>query len=249
VLPRLYVPFARPDNEVSALGADEQHYARHVLRLRAGDPVRVFDGAGHEWHAVVGDLAGKDVTIALGDPVPPAPEPPVPVTLALAVLKSDYMDDAVRNAAMLGVTRIQPLLTVRSAGGRGVPRTAAVERWRRVALASVRQCGRAVVPDVAEPKPLDAWLAEVAAGVRLLLCEPRLDAAERLDLNGLRARAQEGGVTLLVGPEGGWDEGELAAAARRDFHRWTVSRRVLRADAAAVAALAVLFYAWDAAGV
>src|SRR2546426_11773221 len=105
---RFYVPDAHAPGDLVALPDEEADHLTRVLRLKAGDAVRVFNGRGHEFDAVV-DQAGKSgVHVRVGRAAQPAPEPRVAITLAQAVLKGDKMDDVVRDATMLGVAEIQP---------------------------------------------------------------------------------------------------------------------------------------------
>lgn len=244
---RVYVP-AAAGAEVVELTDDEAHHLVHVLRLgRPGCEVRVFDGRGHEWRAAVVSAGRRNARLRLLEPVTPAAEPPVRTLLALGVLKGEAMDQAVRDAAMLGVSTIQPLVTRRTV----VPARAGAAlaaRWRRVAIASVKQCGRAVVPDIAEPTGLLDWLAQPISGVRLLLVEPAQGSGDRVALTALASRARAEGAVLAVGPEGGWTPDETARLADAGFLRWSLGPRTLRAAAAPCAALAILLYAWERAG-
>jgi 16S rRNA (uracil1498-N3)-methyltransferase len=241
---RVYAPAAAGSDLVEIEG-DEAHHLVHVLRLgRPGCEVRVFDGRGHEWRAAVVAAGRRSARLRLLEPVTPAAEPPVRMLLALGILKADGMEQAVRDAAMLGVSAIQPLVTRRTAvPARAAPALAA--RWRRVAIASVKQCGRAVVPHIAEPADLDGWLAQPLAGVRLVLVEPAHGAGDTVALAGLSARARAEGAVLAVGPEGGWSPEETSRLAGAGFLRWSLGARTLRAAAAPCAALAILLYAWE----
>lgn len=225
-----------------ALPADEAAHLTRVLRLGSGARVRVFDGRGTEFDGVVEQADRRGVAVRLGDAVAPAPEAPVAVTLVQAVLKGDKMDDVVRDAVMMGVAAIQPVTTARTevahvtraGGGRH-------ERWTRIAVASAKQCGRAVVPAVRETRALE----EVGPGLperRVMLVEP--SAAGAVTPGGL-ARVERGPVAILVGPEGGWTPAELAAAGQGSQFL-TLGGRTLRADAAATVAMAALFAVWDA---
>jgi len=178
--------------------------------------------------------------------VTPAPEPRVAITLAQAVLKGDKMDDVVRDATMLGVAAIQPVITTRTELSRAsLVRGNRRERWERIAISSVKQCGRATVPSIADP--ID--FPDVIDGLSkmrlplpgLMLVEPgaatETTPASELDLSPQR------GVTVLIGPEGGWtpEEVERGASACRLI---TVGGRTLRADAMCVVALSAFFTMW-----
>jgi 16S rRNA (uracil1498-N3)-methyltransferase len=232
---------------VLPLPEDEAAHAVRVLRVAAGDAVRVFDGDGHEFPAVVRAVAKGRVDVELGEAVPPAaPEMTLAVTLAMAVLKGDHMDAVVRDATMLGVHAIVPLVTARTETSRAtLERGGRAERWRRVAVSSAKQCGRAVVPRIHEPVYVDgllaAWAGEPTGRLRLVCVEP---GAGHADAGAAEiARPAAGGMTLVVGPEGGWEPAELARllACARGLR---LGARTLRADAAPVVALSALLAVW-----
>jgi 16S rRNA (uracil1498-N3)-methyltransferase len=228
------------------LPPDEAAHLTRVLRLKAGDPLRVFNGRGAEFDAVLeqADRSGARVRIGLAQQ--PAPEPRVAITVAQAVLKGDKMDDVVRDAVMLGAAAIQPLLAARSE----VTRASLADgrrraRWERIAIASVKQCGRATVPAILEPIEfhdlIDALARMMLPLPALMLVEPgaaiETTAASELDLSPQR------GATVLIGPEGGWaaDEIDRGSSVCRLV---TVGGRTLRADAMCVVALSALFTIW-----
>jgi 16S rRNA (uracil1498-N3)-methyltransferase len=252
---RFYAPDLVIGADAVELPADEGRHLSRVLRLHAGDEVRVFDGRGREYAARVAHIDGARVVVAIGAELPDeGTEPKVPIVLAQALLKGDGMDQVVRDAVMLGVSRVVPLETARAeVPARRVSASGRVSRWQRIAVASVKQCGRAVVPEVAEPRRLEVCLREYEAARCFLLAEPALDGG--LDMTAADGRAGDGvarrveipvpsppshGVLLIVGPEGGWTAGEVAAATRAGCRLLTLGRRTLRADAAAAVGLTAL---------
>jgi 16S rRNA (uracil1498-N3)-methyltransferase len=244
------------------LSAEESAHLTRVLRLRPGARVLVFDGRGAQYLGELETATKQAVTIALLEPSPAAPEPRIRLTLAQAVLKGDKMDAIIRDATMMGVSAIVPLVTDRTV----VPRAAAeqarvLERWHRVAVASAKQCGRAVVPTIETPRDMATLLTDSdPACLRLHLVEPSASASAQ-ETEGepaardSDARSLEPGAwslpaepperaLLLIGPEGGWSPEEVTAAAAADCRPWTLGARTLRAESAPLAALAVLTYAW-----
>ncbi len=240
--PWFFLPDLDPSRGDMSLPPDEARHLTRVLRLGVGDDIVVFDGSGHAFRARVAAASREMVRVDLLAPLAAAAEPRVPVTLAQGVLKGDRMDHVVRDATMMGARAIVPLLTSRTL----MPRRgaqASVDRWTRVAIASAKQCGRAVVPVVADPIDLDAWLAADPASIRLLLVEPSADhAGPGSDL--LRDMPGPAAASLLAGPEGGWASDELAAIRAAGCMPLTLGSRTLRADAVPVAALSVLNYLW-----
>jgi len=224
------------------LSKDEGEHLARVLRLGVGDTVSVFDGRGREWLARVESVMRRDVRLQLLSRVEPAAEPAVPITLAQTVLKGDKMDEVVRDAVMLGVAAIQPIVTSRSeATVAALTRGARVDRWQRVALASVKQSRRAVVPAIHPPVTLETFLDEPPAGLRVMMVEP---AAAAEPVSALRNQPVPSDAALLVGPEGGWTETERLAALGRGVRLITLGRRTLRADAVPIAAICVLQFLW-----
>jgi 16S rRNA (uracil1498-N3)-methyltransferase len=182
------------------------------------------------------------VSVQVGDAVVPAAEWSVRVTLALAALKGDKCDGVIRDAVMMGVAAIQPLLTARSdVPSAAFSRGRRQERWQRIAVSSVKQCGRAVVPPVLAPRTLTGCLDAADAGGRLILVEP---AALPPGSAGRPPDAAPASALVLVGPEGGWADDEVALALSAGCVPVSLGPRTLRADAAPIVALSVLQYLW-----
>jgi 16S rRNA (uracil1498-N3)-methyltransferase len=244
---RFYAPDAQAPGQLVALPDDEAQHLTRVLRLGAGDAIHVFNGRGAEFEARVERAVRAGVEVRVGDARTPAPEPRVAITLVQAVLKGDKMDDVVRDAVMIGVASIQPVITARTemaieALRRGHRRT----RWQRVAVASAKQCGRAVVPEVREPVAADD-LPQMLMDTRLpgpgfLLVEPGA-GAEAMAISELdRTPPRE--ASIVIGPEGGWAQDEVVGAAG-PCRPLTLGGRTIRADAMALVPIAALFARWE----
>jgi 16S rRNA (uracil1498-N3)-methyltransferase len=242
-LPRVLVPPPLVAGGLVMLPPDEAHHLRHVLRLGVGADVALFDGRGIEFLGRVERVGRGGVQVRLVTPREATPEPRVRLRLAQAVLKGDAMDGVIRDATMIGAAAVQPLISARTQVRPGAARHAQlVDRWRRICVASARQCRRAVVPDIEPPCTLAAFLAVETAAVRFVLVEP---AAARAGTQAdPRTMAAPPEAAVLVGPEGGWSSEELAAARAAGFQPLTLGRRTLRADAAPIAALTVLQFLW-----
>jgi 16S rRNA (uracil1498-N3)-methyltransferase len=155
------------------------------------------------------------------------------------------MDDVVRDAVMLGVSAIQPIVTRRTeATVAALMRGARLDRWRRIALASAKQSRRAVLPEIRIPLTFETYLEEPGIALRLMLVEPGASASvESAAL--LRKEQVPSDAALLVGPEGGWDQRECALGQASGARLITIGQRTLRADAVPVAAISVLQFLWD----
>jgi len=241
---RFFAPALDPGDESVALPRDEGEHLTRVLRLGVGDTVSVFDGRGREFVARVASVLRRDVRVELLSRVEPPAEPSVALTLAQAVLKADKMDDIVRDAVMLGVAAIQPIVTRRSETTIAtLVKSARVDRWRRVALASVKQSRRATLPDVRMPLTLEHYLDEPAPAQRLMLVEP----GATNDVEPMSAFQKDPippDAAVFVGPEGGWSEVERTAARSCGVRLVTLGHRTLRADAVPIAAISVLQFLW-----
>ncbi len=242
VTPRFFAPEAEATGSSVALPDDEAAHLTRVLRLGRGDSIRVFDGRGHEWHAIVSEISRQRVVVRLGDAATPAPESRVAITLASAALKSDKMDDVVRDAVMLGVIAIQPLITQRTEiAARAMRRGGRISRWQRIAVASAKQCGRAVVPPVRNVVSLAEALGGPPPGLRVMLAEPGAGVG---DARALRRLPRSQAVELFVGPEGGWTDDEVQCAIRAGSMLITLRGQTLRADAAPLVAVSALRAVW-----
>ena len=239
MLPRFFVPHLDIAAGETTVPSDEASHLTRVMRLGAGDEIAVFDGRGHEFRAKVTSAARGKVRIQLLEQIESAPEARVPITLVQSVLKGDKMDDVVRDATMMGVAAIEPVVTARTIAR--VKRTEN-DRWARVAVASAKQCRRAVVPAIAATRSFGDWLATSAHGLRLMLVEPSAADAEILSLHVLENHAA-GSLALIVGPEGGWSPEERAQADAAGCMAVTLGGLTLRADAVAVAAVAIARFA------
>jgi 16S rRNA (uracil1498-N3)-methyltransferase len=241
---RFFAPSLDPGDETVTLPRGEAEHLTHVLRLGAGDTVTVFDGRGHEFLARVTSAVRRDVRVQIVSRLEPVAESSVALTLAQAVLKGDKMDEVIRDAVMLGVSAIQPIVTRRSETTvAALMKGARVERWRRVALASVKQSRRAVLPEVRMPLTLETALGEPATALRVMLVEPAA-SADVEPMSVLQSAPAPADATLFVGPEGGWTVEEWTSAAAHGVRLVTLGPRTLRADAVPVAAISVLQFLW-----
>ena len=241
---RFFAPSLDPGDELVTLPREEGEHLTRVLRLGVGDTVAVFDGRGREFLGRVASAVRRDVSVQIVSPVPAVEEPQVALTLAQAVLKTDKMDEVVRDAVMLGASAIQPIVSKRTEiTVAALMRGARVERWRRVALASVKQSRRAVLPEVRMPLTFETYLDDPAAALRIMLVEPGAPAHVE-SLSSIQTLPTPADAALLVGPEGGWTDQECAAAAARGIRVVTLGHRTLRADAVPVAAISVLQFLW-----
>ena len=238
-LTRVHVPGPLAEaSEVSLPEAAAAHVAR-VLRLRAGARLVLFDGSGADFPAEISEIAGSRVRARIDGCVAGQPESPLAVTLVQAVSRGERMDWTLQKATELGVRRIQPVFAARSVvrldERQGERR---LRHWQAVVASACEQCGRSVLPVMEPPTELARYLAAPrGAGLRLVLSP---DAGTSVAAVAGRLDRDAAGVELLIGPEGGLEATELAAATRAGFEPAGLGPRVLRTETAGIAALAVL---------
>jgi 16S rRNA (uracil1498-N3)-methyltransferase len=242
---RFHAPsLASGDDRVVLTGDEATHLAR-VLRLGPGIEVRVFNGRGVERAAIIETVQRHEVTLRVTRAVPAARELSFSLTLAQSVLKGDGMDEVVRDTTMIGVTAIQPLVSARAEVSIAqLERGRRRDRWERIAVSSAKQSGRAVVPEIAVASTFSRVLANARHSLMIVLAEPSSGSGSVSNLSGTIGPRPQDAVTVFVGPEGGWTEGELAEAIAAGARFLTLGDLTLRADRAAIAALPVLLYAW-----
>jgi 16S rRNA (uracil1498-N3)-methyltransferase len=223
------------DDVVRIGGAERRHL--HTLRLGPGARLVVFDEAGTEREVEITAAGTRTVEARVVAVRPGARESPLDLVLAPALLKGDKMDLVVEKATELGVRRIVPV-TTRHVVGRG----ARTERWRRIALAAAKQSGRTTVPTVEAPVPLARLLANAWPDVRLLAWEDE----RTTPFAALPATAEA--AIVVLGPEGGFDDTEVADARAQGFLTVSLAPRVLRAETAALVAVALCQQRWGDLG-
>lgn len=232
--PRFFVDTPLDPGAQLALPPDASHHASRVLRMREGDAVLIFNGAGGEYSARIVELSRDAVLIELGSLVPNERESPLSVTLAQGVSGGDRMDLTIQKAVELGVAMIQPLIAERSVvrlkGERSDSRRV---HWQRVAASACEQCGRNRVPMVAAAVTVSSYQASVGA-LKLLLAPS----------GGTRLRTlvvgTEQPIVLAAGPEAGFSPREEALLVAAGFVPVRLGPRILRTETAGPAALAAL---------
>ena len=240
-MPRLYVE-ARLEGPDIPLPGKQAHYLRHVLRLRPGNNVVVFNGRGDECLAEIQTLTRDGARLRIASASTPIPEPELDLTLLQGIAKADAMDLIVQKATELGVRTIAPVVTEYSVVKLDAQRVSRrLEHWLRIAYSACEQSGRHSPPSICEPQPLALGLEALPpTGTRLVL-DPTAEVALEA---GPGARPQAGPVSLLIGPEGGLSDRDLLLADRAGFRRVRLGPRILRVETAAIAACAIAQANW-----
>lgn len=221
---------------VVTLGGAALHHLRAVLRLERGDVVEIFDGAGRGMLAEIVALDASSAVLRTIEPIGLDRESSLAITLAVALSRGAKLDWVIEKATELGVTAILPFTSMRSqtTGDR-------VERWCRIADSAAAQSGRVRSPRISPVVTFDQMLAATRA------CDHRLLFWER----GTRPLAPIAGkknVLVVTGPEGGFADTEAESAAGEGFDLVGLGPRILRAESAAIAAVALAQYLWGDLG-
>jgi 16S rRNA (uracil1498-N3)-methyltransferase len=230
--PRLFVDATLEPGARVALERDQSNYLGNVLRLGAGDSVLVFNGRDGEWQAAI---TGRKRPDSLEMITRTRPQDRLPdLAYVFAPLKHARLDYMVQKAVEMGASSLQPVLTRFTQVTR-----VNTERMRANVIEAAEQCGILGIAEVAEPVPLDRFLSLRKAERLLVFCDEATEVANPLHLLSGEKAAQ--GIDILIGPEGGFAEEERAILLRQPLtSRLSLGPRILRADTAGVAALALV---------
>ena len=214
------------------------HHLAHVLRIKPGASLIVFNGAGGEYQAQVHSVGKRGVVVTVGAYTDPVRESKLQTVLAQGVSRGERMDYTLQKAVELGVSRIVPLLTEHTmVNVNGERRERRAQHWHSIVVSACEQCGRNVVPAVEPACEFGVWLPQAPAGLKLVLHQDGEKSLAELP-------PPSGAVTLLVGPEGGLSDAEVARAQAVGFTVLRLGPRILRTETAGVAALAALQAKW-----
>jgi 16S rRNA (uracil1498-N3)-methyltransferase len=223
-----------------ALPGDVAHQARDVLRLAPGAALTLLDGVGGEWPATLLAVDRAGVTARLGARREGAGEARTRVVLYVGLLKGDKLEWALQKGTELGVAAFVPLRCERAVAGGDEPRAGKRGRWERIVAEATEQCGRAHVPEVAEPQTLARALGELPRGaVALVAWEEERATSLRAALVERWAPGGDQSIALFIGPEGGFAAAEVALAVAHGAVPVTLGPRILRAETAALVAAAL----------
>jgi 16S rRNA (uracil1498-N3)-methyltransferase len=240
--PRLFVDRDLAPGSGLSLEPPQANYMRNVLRLRGGDAVLVFNGRDGEWHATLTEAGRRATALVVGEQTRTQPTPS-DLHYWFVPLKHARLDYMVQKAVEMGVARLQPLLS-----RHGQVARVNLERMRANAIEAAEQCGILTLPEITAPIPLDRAIADRDPGRLLVFCDEDADVTDPIAaLADARSRISNAPGTgtppmaVLVGPEGGFAPDERAALVRLpNVARLALGPRILRADTAAVAALALV---------
>jgi 16S rRNA (uracil1498-N3)-methyltransferase len=236
-IPRVFTHQALTPNSTLALSESQSHYLSKVLRMQAGRELILFNGEGGEYSAEISAVHKKHVDVSVKEFSTENRQSHLQLELAIGVSRGERMDWVLQKATELGATKITPLITERTevklSGERADKK---MEHWQQILISACEQCQRNLLPELSEPRNFSEWIDECNAELKFVL--------HHRDNKGLPQNTSTQSVALLIGPEGGLDDDEIAQAITQKFSPLTLGPRVLRTETAPVAAISLVQYLW-----
>lgn len=202
-IPRIFTQQSLLTGDVVQLEEAASHHLSKVLRMQAGRELVLFNGAGGEYAAVIQEVGKKQVTVTVAEYTAENRESHLQLELAIGISRGERFEWVLQKATELGVTTITPLVTERTevkiSGDR---QEKMMDRWQQILISACEQCQRNLLPRLAQPQQITGWLTKVDSDLRFVL--------HHRDSKTLPAEQQPQSVTLLIGPEGGLSESEIA---------------------------------------
>lgn len=241
-VPRIYFPGIIGKGELCDLGGENLRYVKSVLRMKKGDHLILFDGAGWEYETVIKNFSADGINVeVLGKNR--IQDGAVKITVLQALPKANKMDSIIRKATELGAHKIIPFRSARSVPQLTADKARArVSRWRSIATEAVRQCGRADIPEVKDVLSFEEMLASAEGGaLKIIFWEEESERGIKKLLRDNRCEGEKD-ITVMIGPEGGFSKEEVDSAVKRGFMSVSLGRNVLKVETAAVTILSIIQY-------
>lgn len=236
-IPRVYCPIDLALNTPINMPENVVHYLGKVLRMSQGRELVVFNGCGGEYQGTISQIDKKNLQVTLQHFTDTERESPLSIELAIGLSRGERWDFVLQKATELGVTRIVPLLTERTEvklkGERLLKRW---QHWQQITISACEQCQRNRIPELAQVTDVNEYLQQADSAQKFVL--------HHRGSQGLSNTASPSSAAILVGPEGGLSDPEIAAAQSAGFNPLTLGPRVMRTETAPIAAISVLQYQW-----
>jgi 16S rRNA (uracil1498-N3)-methyltransferase len=233
-IPRIYHPTELSLGQNTPLSDDAANHVVRVLRLNVGNPLILFNGDGYNYTAHLSQVDKRQALVSIDERHSNANESPLGIHLGQVISRGDKMEFTIQKSVELGVSEITPLISERCGVKLNAERLAKKQQqWQKVAISACEQSGRSIVPTIHPAMDLDAWCSQQTDQLKLNL-HPRAP----YNINTMPVPAH--GVRLLIGPEGGLSESEIARCSTLDFAEIQLGPRVLRTETAALTAITAL---------
>ena len=233
-IPRVFQAGSLAVGQNIVLDDDPAAHIGRVLRMTAGDKISLFNGDGHDYLAEISEASKKNVSVNIIEAQANPSESPLQLHLGQVISRGDRMDFTIQKSVELGVNTITPLFSERCGVKLSGERLAKKQQqWQKIVISACEQSGRSVVPEVRQAMTLEQWCAEASDALKLNL-HPRASHG----INGLQLENNK--VRLLIGPEGGLSQEEIAMTEQQRFTDILLGPRVLRTETAALTVISAL---------
>lgn len=237
MLDYFYTPPEFIKTDIITIGEDEFNHLVHVMRKKNGDLIMVVDGKGNAYEAIILDIHKKQAEAKILKKHKNHNEPDIKLTLAVALLKNpSKYDFLVEKTVEIGVSEIVPIFTERT-----IPKHAKTERWQKLAIAAMKQCGRAFLPKITEPVNFNDLIANSGTSSEKIILHNNNSKYKSHTFNSLLTKKFKDSL-ILIGPEGGFTDEEVEFAVNSGFHIVSLGTRRLRTETAAIVASTILLY-------
>lgn len=237
-VPRLFIDMSLMTGEVIVLPRDKAHHITHVLRMRMGDSIKLFNNLGAEYESKIIDICKKSVQLVIGESCAVTNESPLTINLCLAIARGQHMDFSIQKAVELGVKNIIPVVSefsnVKIQDNRMQNK---LMHWQNIIISATEQCGRVCLTQIKDPVSFTEWLCSDSAKTRLIL-----HPASQQSLSNINPSDNE--LTLIVGPEGGFSDTEIEQAQEKGCEPIGLGPRILRTETAVVSAVSNVQQLW-----
>jgi 16S rRNA (uracil1498-N3)-methyltransferase len=238
-IPRLYIPEVAASGGIVTVTGQTAHHVIKVLRLRPGSAIRLFNGHGAEWDAVLLESNRSEIRLEVCSPVEAIAASSLSITLAQGIARNDRMDFILQKSVELGVSSIQPLWMQRCQSRlRNERLEKRMQHWRGVIINACEQCGRSTLAELYNPENYTGWISKQNPSALGLMLQPESTQV----LNDHPPQGRD--IVVLVGPEGGLTTEEQRLAELSGFTGIRLGQRILRTETAALSALASMHTLW-----
>jgi 16S rRNA (uracil1498-N3)-methyltransferase len=237
-IPRLFIDMMLVTGETICLPRDKAHHISHVLRMRTGDVIKLFNDSGDEYESRIIEITKKNAQLEIGVSSCVANESPLSINLCLAIARGQHMDLSIQKAVELGVNTITPLISafsnVKLQDNRIENKLA---HWQNIIISAAEQCGRNKLAQLQNPVAFSEWLDTATTMTRIML-----HPGKQQSLSSVKSVKNK--VALIIGPEGGFSEPEAELAQEKGCVLISVGPRILRTETAVISAVSNAQQLW-----
>ena len=235
---RVFIEQKITTGDIISLPEDKAHHLAHVIRLRVGDKIKLFDNSGFEFEAEIIEITKKVVRVEVKNSNQQKNESPLDITLCLAVSRGQHMDFSIQKAVELGVRKIIPIISefsnIKLVNNREDNK---LIHWQKIIIGATEQCGRSILTELESPITFDESVGLFTDTTKILLHPGAEQKISEIDI-------KNGKIIIMSGPEGGFSDDEFKKALDNNYTAVNVGPRVLRAETAVVCGLSIAQQLW-----